>query len=311
MGIKTKIKSVLKRILSASANLNTQSATNKTNTEHWTDHNVTYHQKFQTREESLNFIDWRNSMYLFYDKLMPCSGFDHKVVVDYGCGPGHDTVGLSEYSKPKKIYAIDISKTSLQETQNRMKLHTNDANLTEYLLIEDSSANLPIESETIDYVHSSGVLHHTPNETEILKELYRVLKKGGMARIMMYNYNSIYAMYHVGYDLRIKKGIHSDVSFAEALRRESDLNAPIVRYYKKEEFIKICEDVGFKCVLKGVAINTDEIMMCNNMYEALVDTKTPKEIRDFIYNLSFDEYKRPIHKGDVAGIDAVYELEKI
>src|SRR5207253_327548 len=99
-------------------------------------------------------------------------------------------------------------------------LHTNDKDLVEFVLIKDGSAALPIETECVDYVHSSGVLHHTPNEKEILKDLHRILKKGGMARIMMYNYDSLYAMLYVGYSQKVVHGMYSDVSFAEALRME-------------------------------------------------------------------------------------------
>lgn len=303
MSIKNKLKKIL-------GNNSTEMENQKSNTKHWTDHNVALHEVFKTKEQSLEYIKWRNSIYLFYDQLMPCNGFDSKVIVDYGCGPGHDTVGLVEYSKPKKVYAIDISSTALQEAKTRMKLHTSNDELVDYILIKDGTADLAIESESIDYIHSSGVLHHTPNETDILKELYRILKKGGIARIMMYNYYSIYALFHVGYNLRVAKGIHKDISFAEALRKESDENCPIARYYKKEEFIKICESVGFKAKLKGVAINVEEIDMSNSIYKALLDMKTPPEIREFLYSLSFDEFRRPIYKGDVAGIDAVYELTK-
>jgi ubiquinone/menaquinone biosynthesis C-methylase UbiE len=309
MGIKSRLKNIAKSVLNESTS-KTIAEADKSNTEHWTDHNVTFHKDFKTKEASLNFINWRNSIYLFYDQLMPCSGFDGQIIVDYGCGPGHDTVGFVEYSKPKKVYAVDISTSSLGESKERMKLHTNDTNLVEFVLIKDGSANLPIEDGSVDYVHSSGVLHHTPNETEILKDLYRILKKGGKARIMMYNYYSIYAQLQVGYNLRVKRGIHKDVPFSEALRRESDMNAPIARYYKKEEFIKICEDIGFKASLKGVAINVEEMGLCNLRFEALGDTRTPAEIRDFLYGLSFDEYQRPLYKGNVAGIDAVYELTK-
>lgn len=309
MGLQSKLKSIAKKIIKQNS-LSKKDTQNKSNTDHWTDHNVTFHENFITREDSLNFIHWRNSIYLFYDELMPCKGFDNQVVVDYGCGPGHDTVGLIEDSKPKKVYAVDISTTSLQETKKRVKLHTQNEDLVHCMLIKDDTASLPIESNSVDYVHSSGVLHHTPNETEILQELFRIMKKGGMARIMMYNYNSIFAMLHVGYELRVTQGIHNDVSMLEALRKVSDMGCPIARYYKKEEFIQICESIGFKATLKGVAISTTEMRMTNVIYQALEDIRTPREIRDFLYGLSFDKYNRPLYNGDVAGIDAVYELIK-
>ncbi len=131
-----------------------------------------------------------------------------------------------------------------------------------------------------------------------------------MSRIMLYNYDSLYAMLHVGYTQKVLRGMYKDVPFAEALRMESDMSCPIARYYKREEFISVCESLGFKAELKGVAISTTEMHMKNQIYVALEDIRTPAEIRNFLYSLSFDQYNRPIYKGHVAGIDAVYELIK-
>src|ERR1700740_1046921 len=100
MGIKQNIKAMAKKILNQDSSAVEKQ---KSNTEHWTDHNGVFHKNFKTREESLNFIEWRNAIYLFYDELMPCKGFDNKIIVDYGCGPGHDTVGFVDHSKPKKV----------------------------------------------------------------------------------------------------------------------------------------------------------------------------------------------------------------
>jgi len=274
MGIKSRIKQIAKIALAPPAKKavkKTYDGESKSNTEHWTDHNVTFHAQFKTKQQSLEHLDWRNSQYLFYDELMPCNEFDGQVVLDYGCGPGHDTIALSEFSKPKKIYAIDISKTAIAEAKSRIQLHNPD--VAEFILIEDGAANFPFENESIDYIHCSGVLHHTPNENDILKEFYRVLKKGGKARIMMYNYNSMFAQIYVGYEQRVCNKVNADISFADALRKSSDYNCPIARYYRKEEFIEICNKVGFNTTLKGIAIHNGEMLLMPIMYQALGDLK--------------------------------------
>ena len=68
--------------------------------EYWTGHNVTDHHDFLSVEDSLDFLDWRNKCYLYYQDLMPTDQANDKVVLDYGCGPGHDLVGFSINSKP-------------------------------------------------------------------------------------------------------------------------------------------------------------------------------------------------------------------
>jgi len=281
---------------------------NKSNTEYWSDHNVTFHTKYKSRQESLDYIEWRNSLYFDYDNMMPCSGWDGKVCLDYGCGPGHDTIALTEKSNPAKVYAVDISPTSLGEAKARSQLHRPE--LVEWVQIQDGTAQLPIAADSVDYIHSSGVLHHTPNEFEILLELKRILKPGGVMRVMMYNYNSLFVHLHVAYSNRLKLNVDSDCDFTEALRRASDFGCPIVRFYTKDQFIAICQKAGFKAKLIGVSISTFEMKMMPLRFEAIEDMRLPMEQRVFLGNLTFNDKGQPLHNGDVAGIDAVYELTK-
>ncbi len=41
--------------------------------------------------------------------------------------------------------------------------------------------NLPFENDTYDIIFCNHVLEHIPNDTKAMQELYRILKKGGMA----------------------------------------------------------------------------------------------------------------------------------
>jgi SAM-dependent methyltransferase len=50
---------------------------------------------------------------------------------------------------------------------------------------------LPFRSETFDVVYSNGVLHHTPDTAGAIREVHRVLRPGGIAKIMLYHRNSL------------------------------------------------------------------------------------------------------------------------
>ena len=278
--------------------------------DYWTRHNVTKHKQFSTREESLHYMRWRFDIYPHYEQLMPCNGFDGKVVLDYGCGPGHDIVGFLEYSKPKKIIAMDVSSSSLAETSNRIKLH-DGTGIVDIKLIKENE-RLPIEDNSIDYIHSSGVLHHTPNMPEILNEFNRILKPDGFIRIMVYNYNSIWAQLYVPYVIQMLKKIDSNLSLADAFRRSTDgVECPISNFYIPEEYLDICLKSKLKGVCTGVSIGLEEIEWVHtHMFRAMGDIKFPEIHRNFLKEITFNEQLQPVYKGRIAGINAVFELTK-
>jgi hypothetical protein len=98
----------------------TSSLVDEITTEYWTSYNVTLHHQFESTEESLAYFHWRNDQYFKYIELMPVSGFDNQVVLDFGCGPGHDLVGFSIYSKPKQLIGID-TRTGKRQWSNPIK----------------------------------------------------------------------------------------------------------------------------------------------------------------------------------------------
>ena len=156
---------------------------------YWTEHNVTSHHEFATPQESLEYFQWRNDQYFNYIELMPVAGFDGQRVMDYGCGPGHDLVGFGTFSRCRRLVGVDVSSSSIRESRARLALHGIAAEAT---LLDADTPVLPFEDGAFDHIHSSGVLHHTPDAVGILRELNRVLRPGGTANVMVYNYDSLW-----------------------------------------------------------------------------------------------------------------------
>jgi ubiquinone/menaquinone biosynthesis C-methylase UbiE len=51
--------------------------------------------------------------------------------------------------------------------------------------------HLPFADESFDVVYSNGVLHHTPDTEGAVREVHRVLKRGGTAKVMLYHKHSL------------------------------------------------------------------------------------------------------------------------
>src|SRR5215472_50305 len=274
--------------------------------EYWTRVNVTSHYKFGSVEDSLAYFRWRNDNYFGYVELMPVEGQDGKVILDFGCGPGHDLVGFGALSKPARLVGMDVSPTSLSEAQARLALHSVPCEL---IRLDPRRTELPLPSGSMDYVHSSGVLHHLADTLATLYELRRVLHANGIARFMVYNRDSVFVHLYVAYQRCILDGAFPGLSIDEAFTRSTDgPGCPISRSYRPAEFVALCEEAGFEARFAGAAVSMLEAKLMPTRFDAIVDRRLPEESRRFLLELSLDAHGMPWYRGHRAGIDACFVL---
>ncbi len=118
-----------------------------------------------------------------YSYLLKVAGFDKyrgKRVLEIGCGVGTD---LSQFAKNGALVTgVDLTESAIKLAKRRFKA----MRLKGTLRVADAE-RLPFPSNSFDLVYSFGVLHHTPNTQKAMNEVYRVLKPGGTARIMLYH----------------------------------------------------------------------------------------------------------------------------
>jgi C_GCAxxG_C_C family probable redox protein len=91
-------------------------------------------------------------------------------IADIGAGTGYITEGLLD--KSVNIIAVDESEAML----NEMKKKLGSTNI-EYRLGE--SENLPLNNEEVSFAFANMYLHHVDNPGKSIKEMTRVMKKGG------------------------------------------------------------------------------------------------------------------------------------
>ena len=182
---------------------------------------------------------------------MPVAGFDGRVIVDYGCGPGHDLVGFATESAPARLIGMDVSTTSLAEAEARLQMH---GARVEFVRIQEGDRHLPSDDASVDVVHCSGVLHHTPDPERILGEFARILRPDGVAQIMVYNYDSVWLHLYVAYQRMIVEGLSASHTLRQAFTASTDgPDCPISECYKPSEFLAMADRAGFRGHLRGVS----------------------------------------------------------
>lgn len=286
-----------------------QQGTAVTSAQYWSTYHVDAPEVgFASVEASLNHFDWRNRMYPGYLELMPVDQADGLVVLDYGCGPGNDVIGFGHFSKPAKIVALDVSAISLELTRKRAALH---GIAVETRLVRESPLQLPLANASVDLVHCSGVLHHTPDPGAILSEFARILKPEGFGQIMVYNYDSIWMHLYTAYQKTLVEGLFQGMSKRRAFEQTMDgEGCPIAACYTVDEFTALAQSAGLGCKYLGTSMSTLELRLLGKRFDALDNIKLDPESRRFLSELSFDEHQWPLHRNRVAGVNACFRVHR-
>lgn len=104
-------------------------------------------------------------------------------VLEIGVGAGTDFINWVRNGAIAT--GIDLTEQGVALTRERLALEGLRAEVQR----ADAEA-LPFPDGHFDFVYSYGVLHHSPDTAGCVREVHRVLKPGGIARIMVYNPNS-------------------------------------------------------------------------------------------------------------------------
>lgn len=146
-------------------------------------------------------------------------------VLDLGCGSGYLTFPMAEYYPQVDVIGLDIVTNTLKKNQERKAA----MGLTNLEFVDYDGESFPFSEDCFDLVVSRYALHHFPKINDSMREIARVLKKGGRLLISDPRPNACDVTRFVDDYMQLKKDGH-------------------IKFYTKEEWIEICGECGLQLV---------------------------------------------------------------
>ncbi|MEO6391200.1 MAG: class I SAM-dependent methyltransferase [Pyrinomonadaceae bacterium] len=163
-------------------------------------------------------------------------------VLEIGCGLGTDGARFAQAGAD--YTGVDLTDAAVELARRRFQIFE----LPGKFQVADAE-KLGFPDDAFDLVYSHGVLHHTPDTQQSIREVHRVLKPGGRAVVMLYHRNSYNYRINIGilrrlgarmlrYDLGLKLAYRLTGEPVESLRDHAkQLRADADSYLNPDEFL--------------------------------------------------------------------------
>lgn len=123
-------------------------------------------------------IEWSRKNSTLMGVEVPLGDIEGKVALNIGCGAGTEALVLAHSGA--QCIAMDITREAADATGAILE------RIDGGVAVQGDARFIPLKNSSVDFVYSSGVLHHSSDIEKSIAEIFRVLKPGGEAYVMLY-----------------------------------------------------------------------------------------------------------------------------
>ena len=181
--------------------------------------------------EVKKFMPWKK---IPFDPLIDFDKLAAEDVLEIGVGCGTHAQLLATHAR--SFAGIDLTEYAIKCTSHRPKIIASGAKI-----MQMDAEKMAFPDSSFDFIWSWGVIHHSSNTQQILREMNRVLRPGGKATVMVYH-RSFWHYY-------VLAGLFHGIIRGQLFREKSlnkvlqlNIDGAIARHYKFSEWRKEVAD---------------------------------------------------------------------
>ena len=210
----------------------------------WSNDLTKLHEDVTGRDHYIDHASRQNAIHA----LMPILKLPNPHVLEIGCSSGYLLQDLLKRAKHATIVGSDYIKELLYTVANRLR---------GIPIVQFDITQCPFEDSQFDGIVMLNVLEHIKDDTAALKQVYRILKPGGIAVIEvpagphLYDFYDKHLMHYRRYRLQDLTSLSHSIGFK--IKRTSHLGFfiyPLFAMVKKRN------------IEKGKKMSTSEIELC-------------------------------------------------
>lgn len=176
------------------------------------------------------YLPWKERP---FERLIPYRNLADKDVLEIGVGQGSHAQLISPYCQT--FTGIDLTEAASAMTSRRFA----EFQLPGCILKMDAE-RMEFADASFDFIWSWGVIHHSANTLQILREMRRVLRRGGSATVMVYH-RSLWRYYILdGFLNGTLRGLLRKKGSLHAVT-QAGTDGAIARFYRPAEWETLCE----------------------------------------------------------------------
>jgi ubiquinone/menaquinone biosynthesis C-methylase UbiE len=171
-------------------------------------------------------------------------------VLEIGVGMGADHLEWAR-RRPRRLVGLDLTSRAVEHTRSRLELYGFAPEVE-----QGDAERLPFSDASFDIVYSWGVLHHSPDTPRAVREVARVLRPGGTARVMIYHrYSLVGLLLWIRYALLRGRPFTSlDAIYARYLE------SPGTKAYSAAAAGRLFREAGFTEVRTQVQLSNGDLL---------------------------------------------------